>query len=193
LNGDVDEERAYRVAVIVIGHVMWLSTAALRIIGRTRTHRLRADVPWPIRLYPPLVWIPLVVATLFWKVESDLSSEVRVLGVAVALAGSLFGAWGMWSLGRSYGIGVDVFTAQRLRTDGPFALVRHPMYLGVLVYHVGASLVLAHPGLLALTAFVVVPYTAARVVYEERVLAEAFGQAFADYASRTPAVLPLPR
>jgi protein-S-isoprenylcysteine O-methyltransferase Ste14 len=189
----VDEERSFRIAVIVIGHIMWLSTAALRLVGGRREHHLRAGAPWLIRMYPPLVWVPLVFATLVWKVEVPLAPETRLLGVGVALVGALFGAWGMWSLGRHYGFGLDVFREHRLRTGGPFALVRHPMYLGVIVYHVGASLALAHPGLLGITALVIVPYTALRIAYEDRVLIAGFGDEYAAYAQRVPTLLPLPR
>lgn len=187
------DDRAVRIAIIVIGHVMWLSTAALRVLRGQRGHRLRAEVPWLIRYYPPLVWIPFLAPTLFVRTEHEVADELQLAGVAGALAGALFATWGMWSLGRAYGIGVDLFAGHRLKTDGPFAIVRHLMYLGILVYNIGASLALQSVLLLALTALAVLPYTAARIVYEERVLREGFGEAYAVYARRVPALLPLPR
>ena len=187
------DDRALRVAIIVIGHGIWLSTAALRVLRGQRAHGLRADVPWLVRYYPPLVWIPFLVPTLLVRTEHEIADELQAVGVAVALAGSAFAAWGMWSLGRAYGIGVDLFEGHRLKTDGPFAVVRHPMYLGILVYHLGAALALQSVLLLALTALVVLPYTAARIAYEDRVLREGFGEAYLAYARRTPALLPLSR
>ncbi|HET8568168.1 MAG TPA: isoprenylcysteine carboxylmethyltransferase family protein [Candidatus Limnocylindria bacterium] len=186
------DERTMRVAIIVIGHVMWLSTAALRLVRGHRGHAVRADAPWLVRYYTVLVWIPLVFATLVFKWPRDVAYPFQATGLALALAGSLFAAWSMWSLGRGYGIGLDVFEGHRLKTDGPFALVRHPMYLGIVTYHVGAALALESLALIAATALVVVPYTAWRVACEEQVLREAFRE-YDRYAERTPRLVPLAR
>jgi protein-S-isoprenylcysteine O-methyltransferase Ste14 len=118
---------------------------------------------------------------------------VQVAGVGLALAGSLFAAWTMWSLGKSYGVRTDVFEGHRLKASGPFAVVRHPQLLGIITYHVGASLALESLALLAITAVAIVPYTAIRVGAEERVLRAAFGPEYDAYSARVPRLLPLPR
>jgi protein-S-isoprenylcysteine O-methyltransferase Ste14 len=187
------DDRTIRIAIIVIGHLMWLSTAALRVVRGSRRHQLRAAAPWPIALYPALVWLPLVVATVLLRGEHELDDATQVVGLAVALGGSVLGASSMWALRGAYGIGLDLFAAHPLKTDGPFALVRHPMYLGIIVYHVGASLALESLPLVAATALIVVPYTALRIGFEERVLEEGFGAEYAAYARRTPRLLPIPR
>jgi len=187
------DDRTIRIAIIVIGHLMWLSTAALRVLRGQREHALRARAPLLVRYYTALVWIPLVIATLLYKWPHDIAYGLQLLGLVLALGGSLFGAWSMWSLGRGYGIGLDIFTGHRLKTDGPFGIVRHPMYLGIITYHVGAALALESLSLLAATALIVVPYTAWRIGYEERVLEEAFRAEHVRYAATTPRLLPLPR
>jgi len=96
----------------------------------------------------------------------------------------------MWSLGRSYGIRMDVFEGHSLKTDGPYAVVRHPMYLGIVLFHLGASLALQSPLLLAATALFVVPFTAVRIGAEEKVLRDAFGERYLRYAERVPALIP---
>jgi len=96
----------------------------------------------------------------------------------------------MWSLGRSYGIRMDVFEDHQLKTDGPYALVRHPMYLGIVLFHLGASLTLQSPLLLAATALFVVPFTQIRIRAEEKVLQDAFGERYLRYAERVPRLVP---
>lgn len=189
---DVDD-RTLRAAIIVIGHFMWLSTAALRLLRGDRAHRVQQRSHWLIELYPVLVWLPLVFATFFFVGQVELEDTVQLLGVGLALVGSLFAAWTMWSLGKSYGVRTDVFEGHRLSASGPFALVRHPQLLGIITYHVGASLALESLALLAITVLVIVPYTAVRVAAEERVLRVAFGSEYDAYASRVPRLLPLPR
>lgn len=187
------DDRTLRAAIVVIGHFMWLSTAALRLLRGDRAHRVQQRSHSLIELYPVLVWIPLVFATFFFVGQVELEDTVQLAGVGLALVGSLFAAWTMWSLGKSYGVRTDVFEGHQLTASGPFALVRHPQMLGIITYHLGASLALESLALLAITAFAIVPYTAIRIGAEERVLRVAFGPEYDAYATRVPRLVPLPR
>src|SRR5438876_1135944 len=104
------------------------------------------------------------------------AGALRFVGLVIAVASAAFAAWAMWSLGRSYGIRMDVFAGHSLKTDGPYAVVRHPMYLGIVLFHLGASLALESPLLLVATAIFVAPFTAVRIGAEEKVLRDAFGE-----------------
>jgi protein-S-isoprenylcysteine O-methyltransferase Ste14 len=190
------DDRTIRIAVLLSAHIIFLSAAALRIVRGGRRHLVRTEAPWWIQYYPPLVWLPFVVvyAQVAW-VQSviptlDLARAAQLAGLGLALLSALFAAWGMWTLGRSYGIKLDLFEGHALKTDGAFALVRHPMYLGIVTFHLGAALALESVPLLVLTAIFVVPLTLARIAAEERVLREAFAP-YADYARRVPALVPI--
>lgn len=185
------DDRTLRAAIIVIGHIMWLSTAALRVVRGDREHRVSRRAGWAVELYPVLVWIPLLLATFFFVGQAEIEDSVQLAGVVVALGGSLFAAWAMWSLARSYGVRTDVFEGHTLKLDGPFAVVRHPQYLGFLTYHLGASLALESLALLAATALAILPYTLVRIAAEERVLRDAFGETYDAYASRVRRLVPL--
>lgn len=187
------DERSFRIAVIVIAHVIFLSGFFLRLRLGHRELSLAADVPWWVRYAPPLVWLPWVLALVVDALHLPLAAEVRSAGLAIALAGALFAAWGIWTLGRQYLIGPDLVAGHRLVARGPYAVVRHPTYVGAVLYHVGASLALADAFLLLLTAAVVLPWLAYRAVVEEAVLARGLGDAYRDYQGRVPAFLPWPR
>ncbi len=183
------DDRSLRIAVLLAAHLIFLSAGALRILRGQRAHLLVADTPSWIQYYPPLVWLPFVVAYV-QPLAIDLDQALRLVGLAVAVTSAAFAAWAMWSLGRSYGIRVDVFEGHSLKTDGPYALVRHPMYLGIVLFHVGASLALESPLLLVATALFVAPFTALRIGAEEKVLRDAFGERYLRYAERVPALIP---
>jgi protein-S-isoprenylcysteine O-methyltransferase Ste14 len=191
------DDRSIRVAVLLAAHVIFLSAAALRIVRGQRRHLLRTEAPWWIQYYPPLVWLPfvLVYAQVAWLPAlvpaAALAQGAQLAGFGLALVSALFAAWGMWTLGRSYGIRLDLFEGHILKTDGAFALVRHPMYLGIVLFHLGASVALESIPLLALTALIVVPLTRARIAAEEAVLREGFGSRHAEYARRVPVLIPL--
>jgi protein-S-isoprenylcysteine O-methyltransferase Ste14 len=183
------DDRSLRIAVLLSAHLIFLSAAALRIVRGQRSHQLVARSPWWIQYYPPLVWLPFLVA-YFQPLPVDLARWIQFAGLAICVLSGAFAAWAMWSLGRSYGIRMDIFTGHRLVTSGAYRLVRHPMYLGIVAFHVGASLALESPLLLAVTVLYVVPFTAIRIAYEERVLLEAFGERYAAYRRDVPALLP---
>jgi protein-S-isoprenylcysteine O-methyltransferase Ste14 len=183
------DERSLRIAVLLSAHVIFLSAAALRILRGQRAHQLTTSAPWWVQYYPPLVWLPFVIAYL-QPVAVDLLEGVQYAGLAICVGSASFAAWSMWSLGKSYGIRLDVFAGHHLKTDGPYAIVRHPMYLGVVLFHIGATLALESVLLLIATAVIVVPLTAVRIGYEERVLREAFGDRYATYQRTVPALLP---
>jgi protein-S-isoprenylcysteine O-methyltransferase Ste14 len=190
------DDRGLRIAVLLSAHVIFLSAAALRIIRGQRGHLLRTEAAWWIQYYPPLVWLPfvLVYAQVAWLPSlipaADLAPAAQLAGFALALSSALFAAWGMWTLGRSYGIRLDLFDGHTLKTDGAFALVRHPMYLGIVLFNIGAAIALESLALLVLTAIVVVPFTIARIAAEDGVLREAFGTRHVEYARRVPALMP---
>ncbi len=99
----------------------------------------------------------------------------------------------MWSLGKSYGIRMDLFEGHRLVTGWPYRLTRHPMYLGIVSFHVGATLAMQSLALLVITVVYVIPFTGLRIRAEDRVLATGFGDEFRAFAGRVPALVPFAR
>src|SRR2546430_5943993 len=128
------DDRALRIAVLLAAHIIFLSAGALRIIRGQRNHLVRSQAAWYLQYYPPLVWIPFVAA-YFFPVAIDLPMPLRLVRLAIAVASALFAAWGMWSLGKSYGIRMDLYEGHRLVTGGPYRIPPHPMYLRIVSFH----------------------------------------------------------
>jgi len=186
------DDRALRISVLLAAHVIFLSAGALRIIRGRRGHLLRSRDAWWLQYYPPLVWVPFVVA-YFFPLPIDLPMPVRLGGLAIAIASAVFAAWAMWSLGKSYGIRMDLFDGHRLVTGGPYRFTRHPMYLGIVSFHVGATLAMESLALLVITLAYVIPFTVLRIRAEDSVLATGFGDEFRAFAGRVPALVPFTR
>ena len=186
------DDRALRISVLLAAHIIFLSAGALRIIRGQRGHLLRSHDAWWLQYYPPLVWVPFLIA-YFFPVPIDLPMPVRLAGLAIAVASAVFAAWAMWSLGKSYGIRMDLFEGHRLVTWGPYRLTRHPMYFGIISFHVGATVAMESLALLVITLVYVIPFTAMRIRAEDRVLAAGFGDEFRAFVGRVPALVPLAR
>jgi len=120
----------------------------------------------------------------------QLSAAWRWLGVAVLASGLALRAWGMATLGRSYTRTLRTTGGQRLVQEGPYRLVRHPGYGGSLLVWTGYSLALGNAVAVALTVGLLLGAYSWRISAEERLLADAFGDDYADYRRRTKRLVP---
>jgi hypothetical protein len=80
-----------------------------------------------------------------------------------------------------------------LVTSGPYALVRHPMYLGSLVAGMGVFIILGNLALTALFTLLFIGCHALVARREEAGLRQEYGAQFDAYVGRTPGWLPRPR
>jgi len=107
------------------------------------------------------------------------------------LVGGLVLRWvAILTLGRHFTVNVAIARDHRLVRSGPYRLVRHPSYTGLLVAFLGMGI--AFHSWLSL-AVLLVPVTAAlahRITIEEHALREAFGREYEDWAARTWRLLP---
>ena len=102
-------------------------------------------------------------------------------GLAVALTGVALMIWARRTLGGSFTMFPRPKAGARLVTDGPFALVRHPIYGGAILLFGGCSLAFSPWGLAATFALALLWTGKSRV--EERHLGARF-PAYADYRRR---------
>jgi protein-S-isoprenylcysteine O-methyltransferase Ste14 len=106
----------------------------------------------------------------------------------LATIGLAYSVWGLAYLRRSFSI---IPEARRLVTGGPYALSRHPVYLGEIVGAIGINLATAGwLGALAVAYFIFCELL--RMRWEERVLANAFPNEYPAYARRVPRYTPNP-
>ncbi len=121
--------------------------------------------------------------------RSRLPPSPRVLlGVSAVLAASALATWAL-RVFASWRLLARVDVGHALCTEGPYRLVRHPIYLAMDLWALGSAL--ACPGLLtAAGAAVVVAGSDLRARAEERLLAETFGERYRDYAARVRRLLP---
>ena len=111
------------------------------------------------------------------------------LGAALTLAGITFTFWGRVLLGGNWSGGVTLKHGHELVVDGPYRWVRHPIYTGLLVALAGTALALGEwRGLLALAIAAAALWRKLRL--EEALMRGQFGDAYALYAERVPALIP---
>ena len=123
-------------------------------------------------------------------------------GAAVTEAAPPSGGWALWlgatvlgvsvwlmaasvrALGRQWSLAAEIQTHHVLITTGPYAHVRHPIYLGTLGMVIGTGLIVTTPIRIGLAVLIYLAGTRIRVVEEERLLRDAFGTEYEDYTRR---------
>jgi len=187
-----------------IGAVIGLGTLGLALLAMVRSLRRpsgRVEPGARIALRPSL----LLLATLsffafgvwLWRpIPVQLEPALQVLsfagGILLLSGGCSLYLWGLRSLGQMFapssGFGVRLNAGHRLIVSGPYARVRHPMYLAVMIAALGSMLLYRTWATLAFAVLMLGLVVRAR--REERVLAQEYGQEWREYAARVPAWLP---
>lgn len=115
--------------------------------------------------------------------------ELFWLGVVVTCAGLAFAVWARRTIGRNWSAIVTVKEDHELVTTGPYALVRHPIYTGLLLGFLGWAIAVDRwRGPLAVAIVFVALLRKYRL--EERWMSERFGADYEAYRARVKALVP---
>jgi protein-S-isoprenylcysteine O-methyltransferase len=114
----------------------------------------------------------------------------RWFGAGLFAAGTALRWWSIVHLGRFFSVDVAIASDHRVVETGPYRVVRHPSYTGLLVQCAGLGVVLGT----ALSLLVIVVPTLFvlfhRIRVEERALLANFGKDYEVYTRRTKRLLP---
>ena len=119
---------------------------------------------------------------------------ITIVASGVAICAAVGSVWlitmAVQTLGKEWSLTARLVEGHKLATSGPYAFVRHPIYTGMLGMLVATGLAISH--WVALLAAIVIFFigTTIRVRSEERLLREAFGEQFENYARSVPAIVP---
>ena len=176
-----------------LGCAYLISEVLLTVTRRSRGDGVRQDkstlgVLWMVIMLS--VVAGLLVAALVPMGALPNREIWRLLGVIIFVLGLAFRWWAIVVLGRFFTVDVQIARDHELVERGPFRLVRHPSYTGVLLGFIGfafsltnwvAMLVIMVPIFLALRR---------RMGVEEAALSEALGTTYTSYMQRTKRLLP---
>ena len=144
--------------------------------------------------------VPLAIAVLLFSVRRapiDFLGERFLplaewpfwLGALLTAGGLLFTVWARLQLGRNWSGTVTIKEGHDLVASGPYALVRHPIYTGLLLAFLGSALALGEwRGALAFALAAGALWRKLRL--EERWMRQQFADAYEAYSQRVAALIP---
>jgi protein-S-isoprenylcysteine O-methyltransferase len=111
-------------------------------------------------------------------------------GVALFVAGLLLRWWAIIVLGRFFTVDVTIEKDHEVVQRGPFHVLRHPSYSGVLLAFVGFAFSLRNWAALLIVLLPIVTAFIHRMNVEERALSRVLGTSYTDYMNRTYRLVP---
>jgi phospholipid methyltransferase len=136
---------------------------------------------WMLQRRPPRAGPPL----------GAIEITLDVLAPIVSIASAWMGLSAVRTLGRQWSYTARLIQDHQLVTEGPYRLVRHPIYTGMFGKLLATNFAFGHWLGLPIAGGVFAIGTMIRIRFEEKLLREAFGSQFEDYARRVPAFIPL--
>ncbi len=114
---------------------------------------------------------------------------VRYIGLAIFSVGFILVNWAEASLGGQFSVQVTLQEGHHLVTDGPYSRLRHPRYLGIILFNIGIALVFRSVLALVFIAGLVCVLLW-RIRDEEAMMSGVFGAEWDRYAGRSWRLIP---
>ena len=164
--------------------IYWLAASVGVKAGRTRWARFTG-----VRVAIILIVLLLLRLRVF-KGHHGVTSNpwLQGIGLAIFLLGLALAVWARIYLGRNWGMPMSEKADPELVTTGPYSVIRHPIYSGIILAMIGTTIAVSLYWLIAVV--LVGAYFIYSAVMEERHMAEVFPDTYPRYKRSTKMLIP---
>ncbi len=173
--------------VFVAAYLAWLLLESRVALTENKKGETRAD-RGTCEAYALGRALTVIAALAGPTVWTELNPWMFV-GFAVFVAGVAFRLTAIRTLGKFYSHRVRVMGDHQVVSTGPYRLVRHPAYTGMLTAHLGVVIFFLNPYTAAALLVLLLPAMVLRIRVEELALLQLPG--YHDYAQDRARLLPL--
>lgn len=176
--------------------LLWVAYWAISALNVKRAVRVESGISRFGKYFLPIIiavlllqYFPIYRGTFLAKRFVPGEWWIVWLGFALTVAGLAFTCWARVILGRNWSGVVQVKQDHELITRGPYDIVRHPIYTGLLLAFFGTALAIGEWRGLIATAIIGVSFWR-KLRLEERWMTEQFGEQYRGYMQRVKALIP---
>jgi protein-S-isoprenylcysteine O-methyltransferase Ste14 len=131
----------------------------------------------------------LVLPDSVWRSVTVTSPWLELAGLAVLLPATAAAIWSRLVLGSMWSSPARTRDRHELRTAGPYAITRHPIYSAVIAMLAGTALTQGF-GRWAVVLVAVTLVLRSKVAAEEQLLSQRFPEEYPSYRERVPQLIP---
>jgi protein-S-isoprenylcysteine O-methyltransferase Ste14 len=171
--------------------IVWLVTA-LQASPAVRSQSLVSGLPHRLALTLSALLLFRRISAIPWLGSRFAPARPLTgwVGVALALLGVALAVVSRFFLGRNWSSRVTVKREHELVRSGPYSIVRHPIYAGILLALLGTAIAVGEVRGLIAVALAVLGLRL-KSLKEEEFMEEEFGGEYRDYKRRVKALIPL--
>lgn len=114
---------------------------------------------------------------------------IRTIGIAFVVIGFIIMNWSAYILDKQFSTDVTIQKEHTLITSGPYKSIRHPRYLGIIVFFLGVAWVF-HTILWGLLVLVLSGFLLWRIYDEEKIMEKTFKKQWEIYTKKTWKLFP---
>lgn len=179
--------------------ICWLFVIAYWFISAIGTKKVQSQE----NLFKRLIqyWLPLIIAILLlgpgeWFGHSLIRENfvphinfIGNIGLSICVIGAIIACWSRYQLGKNWSLSVQKKENHELIRHGIYRIIRHPIYTGILLLFIGNTIIVGdYRGIIA----VIIVFTSFwfKLLKEEKLLLEIFGNEYLIYKSKTKALIP---
>jgi protein-S-isoprenylcysteine O-methyltransferase Ste14 len=174
-------------AIWIVMIVYWnISARNIRPVAKAEDEKSTARRQLLLNLAILMLFVPVPGLTRQFLAPTRAAVAA---GFTVQAGSALFYFWTKRYLGRFWSSAVAIMKDHQLVRSGPYRLIRHPLYTGMLGMFVGTAIVSGQYHALIGAALGVFAYWG-KIRIEERALSEAFGAEYDEYKRHSSALIP---
>lgn len=117
------------------------------------------------------------------------NATIRWIGLGISFLGFILMNWSVKALDKQFSFEVTIQQDHQLITQGPYKYIRHPRYLGIVLYFSGVSLTF-RSWLCLILVLATLGVLIWRIIDEEKLMLAEFKKDWETYKLRTYALLP---
>jgi protein-S-isoprenylcysteine O-methyltransferase Ste14 len=179
------------VGLVWLGTAVWFAAVRRDTVRGRVWHFLRTLLPEP-RMIVGIVVLSVATGAVphsVWATITWQRSAPTAVGTVLVVAGVVLMIWARLALGAMWAGRPMIQEHHELHTDGPYRLVRHPIYTGLLAVMAGLTLIAGFGSTVVILVFVI-GWLLWRVRVEDRLLIATFGEQAREYQAAVPALVP---
>jgi protein-S-isoprenylcysteine O-methyltransferase Ste14 len=180
---------AFAFGIVAAAWILWMLPFVLLKRGQPRAQHIDRRARWGIFL----VAISFAVLWQYQFWQTSLPTWRLALAIVFFVLADVLSWTATRVLGKHWRVDAGLNAEHDLVTQGPYRIVRHPIYTSVLCIFWGSGLILLPLQLIFLGTLPAVLGTEIRVRIEDGLLASRFGKRFDDYRQSVSAYIPLVR